>query len=162
MKTIIMLLAILLLPLTALKAEEDHDHEHHHHDMKPAHGGEILEVGEHVAYIELVHDKKLGKITLYITDAHGKTLAISDAPRLNLIYRVDKEDKKKQLITKAKAATDDGSASEFEVQDDVLKSEEFEGLISIKINGKSYRVELNHHDHNHEGHDHGKHDGHNH
>lgn len=134
---------------------KDHGHGH----IKASHGGEILEVGNHVAHIEMVHEEKTGMITLFVLDADGKSMGISDAARINITYKIGKSEKRKQVIGKA-LKLKNGKSSVFETQDNIFKSEDFEGIISIKIKGKTYRVELHH---NHEGHDHhDDHKGHDH
>lgn len=152
MKSLLFVLSTLFFVMPFLMAQ-DHGHGH----MKASHGGEILEVGNHVAHIEMVHKKKIGIIMLFVLDAHGKTMGISNAIRLNITYKIGKTEKRKQVIGKA-LKLKGGKSSVFEAQDDIFKSEDFEGLISIKIKGKTYRVELHHDDH--EGHDH--HKGHDH
>ena len=116
-----------------------------------------MEVGEHAAHIEFVHDEKHGKVVLHILDKEGKTMGIGNAPRLNLTYKDEKKEKKKQIITKA-LNLKDGKSNEFEAEDSILKSKDFGGKISIKIESKTYRVELHlHHEgcaHAHHGHNH--------
>lgn len=157
MKNLIMLTVTMLFASPFLLAD-DHDHGNDH--IKPSHGGEILEVGDHVAHIEFVHDEKHGKVVLHVLDKEGKSLGIGDAPRLNLTYEDGKKEKKMQIVAKA-INLKDGKSHEFEAEDKLFNSEDFEGKISIKIKGKTYRVELHHHD-EHEGHDHDDHKGHNH
>jgi hypothetical protein len=125
-------------------AEDKHKHEHDH---KAPHGGILLEVGEEVAHIELVHDAKAGKATLYILGADAKTAkAIKEAPKLNL--KTDKGNK--QLDTKAVGGKD-GAASEYEASGDELKAEHLKGRIAIDIDGKKHNVDLvegkDHHHH---------------
>src|SRR4051812_42090245 len=77
---------------------EDKKEEHKHDDHKAPHGGALLEVGEEVAHVELVHDEKAGKVTLYILGKDAKTaVALKEAPKIN----VKGKDGKKQLETKA-------------------------------------------------------------
>ncbi|PCJ56015.1 MAG: hypothetical protein COA79_20090 [Planctomycetota bacterium] len=169
MKKLSILFSLLALSvcMSVTLIAEDHDHDHKGHDhgkdhIKATHGGNILEVGKHVAHIELVHDKKKGSITLYILDKAGKAMAIADAPRLNLKYKDGDKKKKKQIITKPQGEKDK-KASEFKAVDNLFKTEGFKGKISIKIGDKKYQVELAHgHHDDHKGHDHDDHKGHKH
>lgn len=114
--------------------KEEHAHEH------GPHGGEVLEVGEEIAHIELVHDEKAGKMTLYILGKDGKTAeAIEEAPMLNVKHK----DTQKQIKTTAVNATQNKS-SQFEATDEILK-EEVEGRIAVTIKGTKYNVDLEHH-----------------
>lgn len=154
MKILVSVISILFLTVSFLMAKDQG-----HANVKPSHGGEILEVGAHIAHIEVVHHEKMGIIVLYTMDANGKVMSISDAPRLNLTFKVNKSEKRKQVIAKAMNLKD-GKSSMFEAQDMIFKSDDFDGVVSIKINGKTYRVALHH---NHGGHnDHDDHEGHDH
>lgn len=116
------------------KANKEHAHEH------GPHGGDLLEVGDHVAHIEFIHNEEMGKVTLYILGKDGKTpLAIEGTPMLNLKYK----DAQKQLKTVAMNTTENKS-SHFEVTDNVLK-EEVDGRIAITINNTKYNIDIEHH-----------------
>jgi len=120
---------------------EDHMHE----EAKGPHGGEILEIGDKEDHhLELLHDEKLGKVTLYLLAKDMKTaVAIKDAPKLNLKGK----NGNKQIDTKAVEAKE-GSASQFEATDEALK-EEPDGRIAITLaDGKKHNVNLKHeHEH---------------
>jgi len=119
--------------------------EEHKHEAKGPHGGEILEVGDKDDHhLEMIHDDKAGKLTLYLLAKDMKTaVAIKDAPKLNLKGK----DGNKQLDTKAVEAKE-GAASQFEVTDEALKAEP-EGRIAITLaDGKKHNVNLKHeHEH---------------
>jgi hypothetical protein len=158
--TIVFSLFVFLTQILVSAESDDHHHDH----MKPQHGGKILEVGKHIAFIELVHDENNGKITLYIFDKNGKSMPIDDSPRLNIIYKIGKTEKKKQLITKG-LHKKHNKAYEFESVNEILKGDDFELIVSLKINKKSYRVTLDHSHHEageHDSHDHDDHKGHKH
>lgn len=176
MKKLSVLFSILVLSVLmsmTLMAEEKHGHDHdkdHKHKeghIKATHGGKVLEVGKHVAHIEVVHKIKEGSITLYILDKAGKAMAIADAPRLNLRFVEGKEKKKKQLKTTGHNVKENKSF-EYKAEDALLKTKGFSGKIAIKIGDKKYKVELSHGDHDghkggdHKGHDHDDHKGHKH
>ncbi|BBM87079.1 hypothetical protein [Candidatus Uabimicrobium amorphum] len=124
---------------------EEQGHGHSHGHEHGPNGGELLEVGEHLAHIEFIHDEKVGKITLYILGKDAKTAeAIEGTPMLNLRYK----ETKKQLKTVA-MNTAENKSSHFEVTDEILK-EEVAGRIAITIKGVKYNIKIEH-DH---GHDH--------
>jgi hypothetical protein len=134
----------LLLALVSFKcAAEDHKHEDH----KAPHGGTLLEVGEDAAHVEVVHDEKAGKVTLYILDKEAKNgVAIKDAPKLNL-----KTDAGNKQVDTTAVEAKDGAASKFEATNEVLKQHGLKGRIALSLDGKKYNVNLSDdHDHNHD------------
>ena len=145
----------------ALSAESGHNHADHdgHHHAAP-HGGTVLIVGHHVAYLEIVINHAQGILTLYSYDDHGKELMLEKAPYLNLIVN------KKRMQIKLKAKSAQLPSAIFIAQDWVLR-QKLEGRISLKIGNKTHQVKLalghKGHDHGgHKGHDHGSHEGHDH
>jgi hypothetical protein len=133
-KYVLLAAMLMVVGLLAKPVMAEEKHEEH----KAAHGGSLLEVGEEVAHIEVVHDDKAGKLTLYILGGDAKTaVAIKDAPKINL--KTDKG--AKQLETKAVDAKE-GAASQYEVTDDALKTEPLKGRIALTIKDKKYNVDL--------------------
>jgi hypothetical protein len=126
---------------------EDHDHED---APEPAHGGEMVEVGEHVAFLEVSHDPKTGTLLVWSRDHDGEVLGLKDAPKLNLKTK----DGNRQIVMKA-LDLKDGTASAFEATGDCLKADPIDGRISVKIGDTQYQVapEPEGHDHDHD-HDH--------
>lgn len=143
-----------VLALGLLARADDHDHDHDHDHEKPPHGGYLIEVGDHVAHIEVVHDAKAGKVTLYILDGEAKDpVKIQNAPRINMMT----DDGAKQVATKAVEPDKEEKASQFEATDDALKADPLTGKISIVIGDKKYNVEIKkeeEHDHEDQDHDH--------
>lgn len=153
-KTAITILATTLFVACSGDAH-DHDHGDSGHtdsnhaephadgegDAHGPHGGHVLEVGDHVAHLEVLHDEGAGKITLYVLGTDGKSpLAIEKAPQLKLLTA----DGPKALDTKAQ----DDSGSVFAVTDTALKGQEPQGRVTIVVNGKVYNPGLEH-DHDH-------------
>ncbi len=132
----------LVLTFAACAWAEDHGHDH----PKAPHGGVLLEVGKEEAHLEVVHDEKAGKVTLYVLGKDAKTpVAIAAAPKLNLKLEAGP----KQFETKA-VEPKDGAASQFEATDDALKVHGLTGRVALTIGEKKYNVELKHdHDHDH-------------
>jgi hypothetical protein len=83
-------IAFLLLPLAACGKHDEHDgHEHeaeaHGHAHEPKHGGEILAVGDHELFLEVVHDDRKGELKLWVYTGEGMEDAKLDgAPLLNI------------------------------------------------------------------------------
>ena len=148
-KTVITILATTLF---AACSGDDHDHGHadSNHTEPHAtgeghahgpHGGHVLEVGDHVAHLEVVHDEAAGKITLYVLGTDGKSpLAIEKAPQLKLLT----DDGPKVLDAKSQ----DGSGSVYAVTDTALQGHEPKGRVTIEVNGKVFNPALEH-DHDH-------------
>jgi hypothetical protein len=133
MRNILIAAAIAGIFLVASSAARAEDKEH-----KAPHGGILLEVGEEVAHVEVVHDAKAGKITLYILGGDAKTeLAVKETPKVNL----KSEKGGKQLETKAVGGKE-GAASQFEATDEALKVESPKGRIVLVVADKKYNIDL--------------------
>ncbi len=155
MKSTMMLLAAALVFLTACGDSEDsHDHESNpaaasgHAEHGP-HGGELIELGDHVAHLEVVHDDDSGTITLYSLDADLKPTTLSKAPVLNFVAGSGP----KQVTATPKG----GSKSEWVFSDPALKGEPEGARLRVVLNGVTYAPDLPHHhegDDPHAGHDH--------
>ncbi len=105
-----------------------------HPDEGP-HGGPLLEVGDHVAHIEVLHDEAAGKMTLYVLGQDGKTaVAVEEPPVLKLMGAND------ALTTDAV----DGEIGAFSLSNEALNAHGPEGRITIKLNGKTYNPALVH------------------
>lgn len=145
MRNVVAATIVLGAALACLGGDEKKEEEH-----KAPHGGVLLEVGEEIAHLELVHDAKEGKATIYVLDGKAeKAVAIKDAPKINLMTA----DGAKQIVTKAVEPDKEGLASQFEAKDDALKADPLKGRIAITIGEKKYNVELKEGE---DGHDHGK------
>ncbi len=132
---VLAMLAMAVISLTGRAYSEEKKHEHEH---KSPHGGALLEVGAEVAHLELVHDEKAGKVTLYVLDGEAKNaVPIKDAPKLN----IKSKDGNKQIETKSVDAKD-GMASKFEATDDALKADPLQGRIVVSIKDKKYNVDI--------------------
>lgn len=137
MNRFFIVISTLFFMLPLLMAGGGHDHS----KIKPSHGGKMHEVGSHVAFVEVVHDLKNGLMSIYILSPEGKPMGISNALRLNLTYMAGGSKKRTQIVTKALNLSG-GKANVFEAQGHVLKSHNIEGVIALKMNSKTYRVQL--------------------
>ncbi|PIE22655.1 MAG: hypothetical protein CSA62_11250 [Planctomycetota bacterium] len=101
-------------------------------------GGHLLEIGDHVAHLELVQDKDEGSMTLYLLGKDAKTaLLIKKAPKVKLISA----EGPKVLDTKAVGGSDAG-ASQWKVSSPLLKGKDAKGRISVEYKGKTYQPEI--------------------
>jgi hypothetical protein len=124
--------ALCLTVSTLSAGEKKNEHDHHH----GPHDGEIVEVGDDKrTHIEIVHDEKAGKLTIYVFGKDMKTAVnIADAPKLNL--KSSKGNKQLEMS---------GKDSQWEATDELLK-EEPNGRVQLKLaDGKKYNVRLDHH-----------------
>jgi hypothetical protein len=111
------------------------------HERGP-HGGHILEVGDHVAHLEIVHDEAAGRVTLYVLGDDAKTpMPIAKAPEFKLTTKDGP-----RVIATAPEGAGSGESATFVVVDEVLKGFEPEGRISVEIGGRQYNPELAHDD----------------
>lgn len=107
------------------------------HAHEGPHGGHLLEVGDHVAHLEVMHDEAAGKMTIYVLGSDAKS-ALTDAKAPQVKLSTDSGPK--VLSTTAVS----GAAGAFAVTDPALKAHGPEGRISIEIGGKTYNPALEH------------------
>jgi hypothetical protein len=106
------------------------------------HGGHILEVGSHVAHLEVLHDEDAGTLTIYVLGGDLETpLAIATAPQIKLATN----DGPKVVKTEPQEATD-GKSTVFTATNAALKGH-VHGRVTVEIGGKTYNPELEHEDH---------------
>ena len=124
---------------------EGHDHgkhEGHGHDehaKNGPNGGELLEVGEGVAEIEVIHNENEGSVKVYVYKEGGKEkLLLSAPPRINMTL----DSGRKQLKTSAIGNAE--KSHEFSITDDSLKGH-VELTVALKINDQNYTVTVHHH-----------------
>jgi hypothetical protein len=148
MKTIAMLLIASIALLSACgnaedpKANKKVPAKHSSHDEHGPHGGELIELGQHEAHLEVVHDDAAGTITLYALDANLKPIALAKGPVLNF----NASSGPKQLVATAVR----GSSTEWIFSDPSLRDEPEGARLVVVLNGITYTPELPHgHDHDH-------------
>ena len=106
-----------------------HSHGAHVHGPR---GGEVLEVGDHVLHLEVLHDAAAGKLTVYVLDAALKAEAeLAEAPVAQI-----------RVAGEPQAIPLTGSGSTWSVTHEVFKGRP-EGRLAVKTGGKSYSVEIN-------------------
>lgn len=116
----------------------DHDHAHdagggggHSHD--PLFGGTLVELGDHFANLEVLHDPHAGTLDLYLLDGHAAKAV--KGPQVEMALRIEIEGVVHDLVAAPQvselAGNEVGSSSHFRVQSDILLGlTEFELTVS--------------------------------
>lgn len=120
-------------------AEPAHDHP------EAPHGGELLELGEEEAHLELAHDSKGGNVTVYVLGRDAKTPIAVAAPTIVLST---KEGPKEFTLTAVNPKAD-GTADTWKGTHAGLAGEPLDGRIRVTIAGKAYQSPLEAAPHNH-------------
>ena len=124
-------------------AHKGHDHgSHEDHDDTKGEGrndGRMFTVGDNLAEIEFCHNKKQGTVQIYVFKKGAKeVLPIAKVPRINLTFKTAR----KQIKTQAIKPNADKKTAHFAVTHELLVGD-INAVVSIKIDGKSYKVKLN-------------------
>lgn len=155
MKATMMLLIASAALLSACGKSESHQNQQKKPEVAAAHAehgphdGELIELGDHVAHLEIVHDEDAGTIALYALDANLKPTALTEAPVLNL----PTDSGPKQVTAIARS----GSTSDWLFSDPALEGEPEGARLRVVLNGVTYTPELPHQhsaDGAHDGHKH--------
>lgn len=103
-------------PLTEAEDTARHDHQ-------PLRGGRLVEIGEHVAQVEIVHDAAAGTLNAYVMDGHASHPVRLPAKSLRLRLEVAGEEFVFDLKPVADALTGEtvGDTSRFEIRADLLE-----------------------------------------
>jgi hypothetical protein len=102
------------------------------HDHGPRHGGTVVELGEHEAHLEFLHDAAAGTLTAYVYDAEMAPVA-TEAPMINLSKGVQIP---MSPLSGAAPTTDAWKATH-----DALK-EALDGRLRVKIGDRTYQALL--------------------
>ncbi len=128
---------------------DDHDHDHDAHASGP-HGGQILEVGDHVAHLELLEDHEAQKIVIHTLTEENKALRLKGSPMLTVKFADDL-----QTIEGTPVDGDATGASEWHFRHKSLANEYESGTFRVVINEQTYTVEFEHdEEHGHDEHAH--------
>jgi hypothetical protein len=106
----------------AADAKGKGDHKGHHHEAP--HGGTLTEIGDHFAFLELVHDEATGTLTLYVLDGSAEKAVRVTHPTLTFrLERTGGAAQPIELKARARALTGEtvGDTSEFVGTSDLLK-----------------------------------------
>lgn len=135
-----------------------HGHDHGEHDVKPKHGGVVLEVGEHVAHLEVIYDEKHGVVKVWLSTHEGDKPIEGATIGLNVRF---KKGHQAFELTPVK-----GHPGGHMTESPKLKGHFVKARFKVTLGDKTYLVDFEHdhahdhddHGHDHEGHDHEGHD----
>ena len=102
------------------------------HDHQPLRGGRLVEIGEHVAQVEIVHDAEAGTLTAYVMNGHASRAVRLPARSLPVRIEAAGEEFALELKPVADALTGEtvGDTSRFEIRADLLERiRSFRGVI---------------------------------
>jgi hypothetical protein len=94
----------------------------------PVYGGQLIEIGEHFAQVELLHESATGKLTAYVWDGHVEHAR----PVAMKSIRVTIGGEPVELLPVSNPLTGDGpgSSSQFEGRSERLRDiEQFDGVL---------------------------------
>ncbi|MHC4223288.1 MAG: hypothetical protein ACYSX0_05910 [Planctomycetota bacterium] len=123
---------VALLAFTVLTAcgrnepeSEDAEHACAH---APIYGGQLIEIGEHFAQVELVHESATGKLTAYIWDGHvehARPVAMK-----SISVTIGGEQVKLLPVSNPLTGDEPGRSSQFEGRSERLRDVEgFDGVL---------------------------------
>lgn len=102
--------------------EEEHDHDHTHEAPR---GGTLVELGDHVAHVEFLHDEAAGRLSAYFLDAHCENpVRLPDA---SIAISIDVRDGNGPIALNLTPRANDltgetvGDTSEFTLEDARIK-----------------------------------------
>jgi hypothetical protein len=105
----------------------------HSHQEGP-HGGEMLDVGDHAAHLEFLHDHDNGKIVLHVIGEDMKTPLNADNPP---VINIKTADGPRQIESRAVEG-----ASVYEATDPELMNADLDGQVILAAMGKVYYIPL--------------------
>lgn len=99
------------------------EHAAHGHANDTRHGGRMAEIGDHAAWVEIVHDRAAGTLTAYVYDAHVQNAARLAQKTLRVEVTAPDLQETFSLTPVADELTGEkpGDASKFTVTDERLK-----------------------------------------
>lgn len=106
--------------------DEDHAHEDDHdHKHEAPRGGTLVELGDHVAHVEFLHDEAAGRLSAYFLDAHCENpVRLPDA---SIAITIDLRDGNGAIALSLTPRANDltgetvGDTSEFTLEDARIK-----------------------------------------
>jgi hypothetical protein len=93
------------------------------HQHQPQRGGRLVEIGAHVAQVEIVHDREAGTLAAYIMDGHASRAVRLPAKSLRVRIEFGGEEFTFDLKPVADALTGEtvGDTSRFEIRAGLLE-----------------------------------------
>jgi len=116
------------------------------HDHTAPHGGELVELGEEEAHLELLHDRKTATITVWVYGKSVSAPAVVESPTIRLATK-DGEKELKGVAVEAKAGATLSSTWKF--TDPALDADPLVGRIRVTVDGKTHQSPLESDGHGH-------------
>lgn len=139
--------SILLASVAAACGQhEEHGHDaaagdgHGDHEHLGPHDGHLLEIGDGVAHLEILHDCEAGSLTVHVLGADARTPLAPDAPP---VLKLATDEGPRELAGEPLAG-DGGPGSAFRWSSPALEGEEVRGRFAVEIDGKRYAPDLKH------------------
>jgi len=155
-----LLLALPVLLLTACGGDHDdhghghghghddgHAHEEGHEHGEGPHGGQILDVANETAHLEVEMNHDTKAIVVHVLDTSNAPLLIKDAPAFAF-----GEGEARKTLTASPVEGKDGRASEWHFRDDAFGGEIEGGTFTLKLGTETHTVSWEHDCDHHEGH----------
>lgn len=126
------------VPAAAVETTTDHAHE-------APHGGMLVEVGNHFAYLELVLDAEAGSLTVYVLDAEAEQAVRITQPTIGVTFDAPERMTGQALTLEGKAnvltGETVGDTSQFGVTDAALKGISVNGvrIREVTVKGQTFR-----------------------
>jgi len=130
-------------PAPAAASATPGDDDGHAHEAP--HGGVLVEVGEHFAFLEVVLDADTGSLTAYVLDGEAEKALRITQPSISLTFETPSSVAKQTLILAAKAnvltGETVGDTSEFAAISPALKGQTmFTARVSeLTVKGQTFR-----------------------
>lgn len=129
-------LAAALLCIAAAACNQDHGthdghdaegHAEHDHGSLLRHGGSLVELSGHEAFLEVLHDRKDGVVRVWVTTESGAARAADSPPVLNLVVA--------GTPAQVEGSEQDGA---WVFRDEVLRGDPDSMRLRLSIGGKPY------------------------
>lgn len=113
-----------------------------HHEHVAPHGGTLIELGEHQYQLEWVSDSGVGRLTLYVLDAHAENYVRIAMPSIVVLLKTPQgnAEVRLQAVGNSKTGETVGDTSQFEILDGAWKGvRSFEGVFQeVLIRGTRF------------------------
>lgn len=125
-------------PAAAGETETGHVHE-------APHGGMLVELGDHFAYLELVLDAEIGSLTVYVLDAEAEQAVRIAQPTIGVTFDAPERMTGQAFTLEARAnvltGETVGDTSQFGVTDSALKGISVNGarIREVTVKGQTFR-----------------------
>jgi len=121
--------------------EEEHAHGHTHAD-DALYGGKMVEIGDHAAWVEIVHSPVSGMIEAYVRDAHAENPLPSAMSHLPLLVRAGGNEHEVRLLPHIDplSSEEEGAVSVFRATVPALEGvKTFEGVLGpLELKGAKF------------------------